>query len=351
MQFRSKFLFETRSIHSHLAYKILKSTMAYQLDEKVDSITPIYFYAGNPRFLVEIENNETYCLVKFLVSTTKDIEDEIMKNMNQEEEAILSLFEEMGLSNETFLFDAKNLASVSFEDFEMNTEKKVQDNDIFCVEKGVGIITSLDVIHVFRTTLKTQAMDLSIFSLYNRLPFIQNPKNALTFSGCFLSTIISGLFSGIKFDKIQEDVGTELNNSDVLNSYIASKLGGVQVNNSHISRMISSLKINKFREALNIKDKKESVIEGEVILKEGETAFLSRIIDMGLNKFISKLPTNNGKATEVKIDIPNIGARKIWISEGAAFVIPDNKNPESEYNDLGYWISLLGSDDVCFAMS
>src|SRR3990172_3990797 len=123
MQFRSKFLFETKSIHSGKAYKILKSIMAYGLDTEIDSITPIYFYAGNPRYLVEIEDNENYCLVKFLVSTGSDIEEEIRKNMLANEDAFFNLIEEMGLSKETSLFDGKNLSPITFEDFEMNTEK------------------------------------------------------------------------------------------------------------------------------------------------------------------------------------------------------------------------------------
>jgi hypothetical protein len=344
-EFKSKFIFETKSIYAEKSYKILRSTWASDLDKEVDSINPIYFYVGDTDYLVEIEDTPNLCIIKHLISVPMSVREEISKSMLANEEALFNMLDEMALVGEVFLFDAKNLAVVTFDDFEMNIEKQVGRGDIFCTEKGAGIIKLTDLIHVFSAATRSEAFDLSIFSLYNRSPYIQNPKSSLVFDGCLLSTIVSGLFSGVQIEEIQDEANSELDKVQ-LEQYIQSKLGGIKINTVYINRMIGVLKIDNLKEILNKKE--DNIIDAEIVMKEGETAFLSRIMEMGLNIFMSKLPANNGKPVQVEIDIPNIGAKKIFLRAGAAFIVPENNDT---YKDLAYWMSLLNSDNVAFAMS
>jgi hypothetical protein len=343
-QYKSKLVFESKSVYAEKAYKILESIMVFDLHVEVNPINLIHFYSGDPRYIVEIEDFRSYCLVKFLICTPLEVEYDIKKSMLANEEAFFNLIDELGLVGDTFLFDGKNMAPISFEDFEMDTEREVHNNEIFITNKSVGLIKTTDSVFVLGTASKVEAFDLSVFSLYNRLPYLQTPKKSPTFVGCLLSATVSGLLSSVKIEEIEDVINTELNHVE-LTQYVDAKLGKLVAHNIFMDRMIGSLKLNKLKEIIN--EPKDFTVDAEIVMKDGEIAFISRIMEMGLNRFLTKLP-NNDKVTEVEIDVPNIGAKRMFLRRGAAFIVPEN---HETYKDLGYWISLLNSDNVCFVMT
>ena len=346
----SKFLFETKTIHAGNLFKILEAIMPYKLDSYIDSLTPIYFYDGESDFLVEIEDNKDYTLVKFSTRIPQSIINKIEKKFLEDEKIFFLMLEELGLLNSTFLFDAKNMAIVSFEDFKISHNRTANYNDLFVVHdnKRIGIIKEPDKVFAFSTSYKTMAFDTAVLALFNKLGYITGSNRERTAIGCTFATIIAGLYEGVAYDLLVDEINMELSDDKKMTDYIKVKVADANIYGTNNFTKVAGLKTDRLKRILG---KEEEPIVGEVIddfvVKGGETAFLSRIIQIGLNVFLNHIE-GGYRPINVEIDIPDIGARRITINNGAAFILPEKG---VQFQDSNYWMQVFNSEHVALVMS
>lgn len=269
-------------------------------------------------------------IVIFTFPYTKFGVDEIFKNNLSFWE---SYFDTGGLKNTRFLFDVTLKMPVRYSDFHKDISRLGSPSRIaYIVEsKKDGYITEIQGVNILVCGISTYAIDSSAYAMIVNLGNFDKPSQQKTLEGCLATSVIAGLFNGVLYGNIErqlENIEPDSKFLTPVKEVILDKMPSERVTNGLTVK--SLFYVEAKGSAISYQD------DGEYAL---ETVNISRLIAMGLDKFIKTIKDPH-KKIQVNHDV-NFGIKLMYILDGAAFVILQPRDTK-----LSAVKELLTSDNI-----
>ncbi len=331
MKFR--FVSIVESLFSRKAGGIIKDCLVYDIPMflKTSKDKSFLFYKYNADDLVEISYNDNNLVLTNFTYTDMQAPYKVEKSLDR----LTTLFDALNLKGKTFLFDLSLKLPVRYEDFIPNKKPFVaREHTAFILDGGNGHIIDNTTVFIYKHSSYLKIQNNCILGMYNLASEILSPKNGLTSDGVIFCSAISGLFSGISTSRLEE-----------MNKEIEGK-----ATSSFQYKVEAKIFSNKDLNADKLKTRLllNSRFSEEADKNEfsGETVNLTRVIELGLDKFMKTLKNMNKKVNvNINADIDIIS---MHIVKGAAFVSIKKVNDRNVLEDLK---QLLNSDNIVPVMN
>lgn len=281
----------------------------------------LFYYKFDIFDVVEITyNNES-----IFVSEFSHTRGGIINEIKQELDRLTSYFEAAGLTGRRFLYDTTLKLAVSYSDFIPNkTPFYHRDKLAIVTDKKEGYITDRDIVILFSSSHIVRHVNNAVISLYINTNNITQPKNNLTEIGCLSTAIISGLICGLPITDIEK---LKLETTVSISNKITEKF---PFGSEFVTNFIKEINLGKLMGSFYSRREERNEFSGTSVN-------ITRLIDIGLNRFIISLDDPN-KKIEVNIDFPV--DMTMYIHKGAAFV---TLNKGIKLEDVKGW---LNSDEI-----
>lgn len=319
---------------------VLEYVMFFGLQQHFKSNVKSYIYKYDVNNLIEICYNKAEDVLHVFEFAHSPTGSSQIIEMNVD--FYMNYFKSVGLlEGKRFLFDVNLKLPVNYNDFIYNDQYNLSSNrsTAFILDAGNGYITGARKVLLFIATELAMAVDSCVFAfMVNSMNFKRpayRSKEGIMFL-CFLS----GLLMQVDDDKLEE----QLEKVNIVDKLIKSS-NDMEYYSEYVNNARKYFNVDRLKGvAKNVVDDDfpfKELVEKEV--QDSNRAYLSNIIDMGLDKFIRTSGTTG--IIKVVIDTAWQEFKGMYISNGAAFITPGNSVNINHYKDL------LNSDNVVFVMS